>query len=165
MENPSTSRIWLAPPVASLVRSAAWTCIGADFCQWGTPWRKRTAFLGPHIDLSRIIKVCTRSLWCCSKPARPHQALEGRAPDGRFWTAVAEAYPAQLCRSLASAFDDVVVCRKASAMQRAMSIIAIHFVVLVLSAGGDGSLMKYGAPLHTVGASRMAGPDSGGYNP
>ena len=121
MENPSTSRIWLAPAVASLIRSRAWSFVNTDFCQWGAPWRKRTSFLAARLDLSPIVKLCKRTQGCCSRSGRPHQVLEGRAPDGRFWTAIAEAYPSTLCSRLALLFDDAIVCRKASAMQSAMS--------------------------------------------
>eukprot|EP00959_Pyramimonas_sp_CCMP1952_P296776 6208853-Pyramimonas_sp.AAC.1 len=56
MENPSTSRIWLAPAVASLIRSRAWALVNTDFCQWGAPRRKRTSFLAAHLDLSPLVK-------------------------------------------------------------------------------------------------------------
>eukprot|EP00959_Pyramimonas_sp_CCMP1952_P122453 2559976-Pyramimonas_sp.AAC.1 len=81
MENPSTSRLWLAPPVASLVRSTRWSFVSTDFCQWGTPWRKRTSFLGTYIDLTPLVKLRKRTQGCCSRTGLPHQVLEGRAPD------------------------------------------------------------------------------------
>eukprot|EP00959_Pyramimonas_sp_CCMP1952_P458885 9477361-Pyramimonas_sp.AAC.1 len=42
LENPSTSRLWFIPEILALCSQARAEWRLADFCQWGTPWRKRT---------------------------------------------------------------------------------------------------------------------------
>eukprot|EP00959_Pyramimonas_sp_CCMP1952_P172880 3612778-Pyramimonas_sp.AAC.1 len=76
MENPATSRIWLAPAVVSLARNPSSQLVSTDFCQFGTPWRKRTKFLGVLIDLSVIERQCKRRNNLCSASQRPHQNLQ-----------------------------------------------------------------------------------------
>ena len=39
-------------------------------------------------------------------------ALEGKAPGGRFWTAVVEPYPKPLCGALARALSDAAASRR-----------------------------------------------------
>ena len=116
MENPATSRIWLAPAVVSLARNPSSQIVSTDFCQFGTPWRKRTKFLGVLVDLTSIEKLCKRKNNLCSASQRPHMNLQGKNSEGRFWTAVAEPYPPRLCRALALAFSEALVALKAQSM-------------------------------------------------
>ena len=117
LENPDASRLWIAPAVLRLLKGARVARVRTDFCQWGTPWRKRTAFAAVCGDFSRVSRLCCRTSNCCSRSLRPHQQLKGIAPDGRFWTAVAEPYPRPLCRILAKCFQDALLSLEARKWQ------------------------------------------------
>jgi hypothetical protein len=71
----------------------------------GEPWRKSTTFLNFGVDLSEIGQH--RCLWAargfCLRTAVPHLRLQGRAPNGKWWTKVAEPYPPKLCNDLVTA--------------------------------------------------------------
>ena len=43
LENPCTSLLWLAPPIAKLLLNKACQSYNVDFCAFKTPWRKRTS--------------------------------------------------------------------------------------------------------------------------
>merc|ERR1712159_684628 len=64
MENPHSSRIWRAPAMQIHIRNSRQVTL--DFCQYGTPWRKRTRLLGYHICLSRLGGLCTGKGGMCS---------------------------------------------------------------------------------------------------
>ena len=112
---------------ARLTSRTAWTA--TDFCQDGTPWRKRTAFLAAQLHhvasrtvdynapnmrdfkapLTRksLIEAAMRTCdghGTCTRSHRPYQLLRGIQPSsGRFFTIVAEPYPRKLCRRLVAA--------------------------------------------------------------
>ena len=67
VENPAGSILWLFPFFQELLQRTHVTRTVADYCRFGRPWRKRTAFLSGHIDsldLDRLDKRCggTRGL-------------------------------------------------------------------------------------------------------
>ena len=131
IENPETSRIWKLKSFqrARLTTRTTWTA--TDFCQDGTPWRKRTAFLATqlhHVASREVVDYnapdgrdfkspfIRKSLMeaamrtcdghgACTRSHRPHQLLRGIQPSsGRFFTIVAEPYPRKLCRRLVAAY-------------------------------------------------------------
>jgi hypothetical protein len=55
-----------------------------DYCRFGTPWRKRTAFFTNIPSLCSPV-LCTRE--------HSHLVLRGGGPGGMAWTAIAEPYP------------------------------------------------------------------------
>ena len=99
IENPWTSWLWQVEPMQRLARAAGIRLVRADFCQFGTPWRKATGFLtnGPVQFLDRR---CCGPRGICSRTGRPHQLLQGTDAHGRFITSLAEPYPRPLCSSL-----------------------------------------------------------------
>ena len=105
LENPASSNCWYLPFFKQLVLQPHVKSIVADFCQFGTPWRKRAKFLAGNIsadDLHRIEKRCSgRGL--CDQTHRAHFQLTGTGPGGRNWTAIAQPYPKRLCDALAHA--------------------------------------------------------------
>lgn len=106
LENPATSKAWYLPPMVQHSQQPFVHTVVADFCQFGTPWRKRAKFLTAHIDhldLSRLTKVCSGDKGCCSRTGRQHFQLTGLRADGTPWTRVAQPYPRKLCEALAHA--------------------------------------------------------------
>lgn len=105
LENPFTSKCWYLPFVQNLVTCSHTHLVIADFCQYSRPWRKRTKFLCGNIcsdDLHRLNHRCS-GVRTCDRTGRPHFRLTGKGPGGKHWTAIAQAYPTQLCDALAHA--------------------------------------------------------------
>ena len=105
LENPDTSKAWYLPQMRDLL-SQPWTkYVRADFCCFGTPWRKRTGFLCGHIseeDLSRLSKACSSVQGFCDRTGKKHIQLTG-SRHGVPLTKRAEPYPKRLCAALAFA--------------------------------------------------------------
>lgn len=105
LENPSTSKCWLLPPLKRLASASHVRTVLTDFCQYGCAWRKRTKLLIGNLDaqdVCRLEKLCTgRGL--CSRTHKPHFHLTGSNHLGIPWTLVAQPYPSGLCRDLAFA--------------------------------------------------------------
>ena len=109
MENPASSRIWLIPPLKRLAVTRRCSQVVTDFCQWGTDWLKPTRLLGVFLEFRALDRRCKfRVLGHCSCSGKAHRVLSGTAPGGRFWTAIAEAYPTRFCTSLAKVVDHAV---------------------------------------------------------
>ena len=103
MENPAQSYAWLVAAMQRLLRRRRVVQTVAEFCQFGTPWRKSTRFVTFLVDFSAIgEKRCTGRV--CARTARAHLQLCGKAACGTFRTKIAEAYPPALCRMIATAF-------------------------------------------------------------
>ena len=111
IENPHSSRLWCLPSYqhARTIRHVNfdWT----DFCQDGTPWRKRTALLSTGLEnrVKGAARQCYGSLTgqrcLCSRTLKPHQPLRGiQASSGRYFTVIAEPYLRCLCERLAEIF-------------------------------------------------------------
>ena len=104
LENPTSSRLWIHPAVRRLLPTAVVS--RADFCQFGTSWRKQTTFVSwGSAALVSFGAVCSGPRGLCSRTQKPHTVLSGNAPSGRPWTQVAEPYPRRLCASFAQAVD------------------------------------------------------------
>ena len=99
-ENPWRSWAWQQPVALRLRQRADVRFARADFCQFGTSWQKATGFMTVHADVGHIDRVCQCRSGLCIRSGRPHLRLQGKSPEGVFWTTLAEAYPASLCRSL-----------------------------------------------------------------
>ena len=99
LENPASSRLWLTPQIAAIQKHGA-TFQLADFCMYGTPWRKATAFLTwgcPSFDFLQ----CSGPFCCCSRTLKKHVPLSGATVHGQWLTRVAQPYPPALCAAVA----------------------------------------------------------------
>ena len=99
LENPATLRCWLMPEMVKI--AAASNSITLAFCQYGEPWRKRTAILHHGIALEQLERQCTGVHGYCSRTNKRHLLLRGVNANHQFWTRVAQPYPLLLCRELA----------------------------------------------------------------
>lgn len=104
IENPRTSRLWLAPPVRHLLFHRDCQVDFTDFCQDKTPWRKRTQVLWSHVDLRPTLRKCTGARGWCSQSGERHCQLQGTC-NGTFMTLLAQPYPHAWCNRLATAFQ------------------------------------------------------------
>ena len=85
LENPNNSRIFKAPAVRTLCAKPVASVHVCDFCQFGSPFRKRTrVVLWLTGECSSIRQVCSGRFGCCSRTGRPHQIIRGNAADGRL---------------------------------------------------------------------------------
>jgi len=116
IENPSTSRIWLARPLVQAQRWQAAREILLDFCQYGTPWRKRTKILCVHANLLPASKLCTGRK-TCSATGVPHVQLAG-IHNEEFRTLTAQPYPKPLCRELCHHFASALATMKFNKISR-----------------------------------------------
>ena len=103
LENPATSRLWLAPPLQRLQRSIYFKKNICDFCQHKMPWRKRTRVDTWHCMTEPAInKMCVGKGRLCSRTGREHIQLTGVDPHSKLlWTRVAEPYPPGFASGLA----------------------------------------------------------------
>ena len=98
IENPAGSFLWLQPDWVQLAEEFALGAFLTDYCRWGTPWRKRTKFVG-RFQGAGMKLLC----WC----GRPHVKLVGYSVAHKCcWTKAAEAYPRSLARYLAAAIAE-----------------------------------------------------------
>ena len=79
----------------------------ADFCQYGTSWRKATAVL-TNGNIGYWECRCAGVGGRCSRTGRPHRLLEGKLADGRFLTSIAEVYPRGFVANAALMIDAFV---------------------------------------------------------
>ena len=76
----------------------------ADYCQWGTPWRKATRFRFFNVPPGRVAAIarrCSGRRGRCSRTKMRHVVLRGRL-GGRNLTSIAEPYPEGLASALAA---------------------------------------------------------------
>lgn len=79
LENLATSKAWYLPPMLAHLQKSHINLVVADFCQFGTPWKKRTKFMCGNIeaaDLHRLAKVCSGRGICC-RTKKTHFQLTG----------------------------------------------------------------------------------------
>ena len=110
LENPYTAWLWLLAGFKRLKRAPGMSFGYTDYCQDGTPWRKRTGILFSHVDLVPSFKHCCGH-GTCSRSGKPHVQLRG-AIGNKWATLVAEPYPGSLCRRWAGAFGNALVARQ-----------------------------------------------------
>ena len=105
IENPRSSRLWAFDPIARLLALPGAHYIYFDMCRYTSQHRKPTALLTDNDTLDVLGALCNHDV--------RHEPLAGsvrvRCEDGRFRyrsaTALAAAYPAELCRRWAAALD------------------------------------------------------------
>ena len=108
IENPASSRIWHAPPMAHLLKSANVQAI-TDFCQHGTAYRKRTqVYVWGGVDQDALHLKCS-GRGKCSRTGRPHLILQGVDPvSRRLRTELANPYPKSFARACALALMSAI---------------------------------------------------------
>jgi len=115
IENPSRSRVWLAPAMIRLSKLQNVQFTITHFCMWGEAWRKATGFLTWGLDMSELARqVCVgakRGL--CARTGARHIQLSGKHPSGIWWTKFAEPYPLRLCTAIARSYYNSVVAERA----------------------------------------------------
>jgi hypothetical protein len=103
LENPHTSLLWHAPPIAALLRKPS--CRSATFtmCAYGARWRKAMKICGWYVDVSGIHgNTCVSKNHICQFTGAPHIRLSGHLPrSSKAWTSLAAAYPHRLASALA----------------------------------------------------------------
>jgi len=106
LENPDTSFLWLQRGYKRFSCPNSNWVFRADFCRFGTAWRKRTRVATSSPSLRGLRMLCR-----CKKG---HRVLRGMHPTLRKpWTSVAEPYPHGFCAVVAGALaSDVGWCRK-----------------------------------------------------
>ena len=119
MENPQRSRIWLCPPMLSLMRKPCVRMYVTHYCYWGKPFKKATSFLAVNLVLSRLENaVCHASKrGLCQFSQCPHLQLCGKDESGQWRTRMAQPYPVKMCNAIAKCFHDAEVERIASRFQ------------------------------------------------
>lgn len=96
LENPDSSYLWIQKGYSRFRRPDSVDVMRADFCRYGTPWRKRTR-VATSIPSLRGKRVLCR---CSTGSQFP---LRGQHPFlKKPWTAVAEPYPRGFARLIAS---------------------------------------------------------------
>ena len=113
-ENPFSSLLWLLPQFKRLARDKHVKLVTADQCRFGRPWRKRTLFMCGNIDsddLGRLAKTCDGTRGYCPHRDGPHFVLQGAAPGGRAYTAIAAEYPPAMAKAIAHALTADAVAR------------------------------------------------------
>ena len=102
LENPDSSYLWIQKGYSRYRRPDSLDVMRADFCVFGTPWRKRTRVATSLPSLKGKRYLCR-----CSPPR--HFPLRGQHPFlKRPWTSVAEPYPRGFAHLIArSAARDV----------------------------------------------------------
>ena len=107
IENPDTSMAWLAPPLAALVRKGSVS--RTDYCQYGTPWRKRTRVVAWNVCSSSLPSQKCSGRGTCSRSGIPHIVFKGTHPIHNIaWTKYAEPYPPKWVRAWWTCIDAAV---------------------------------------------------------
>ena len=107
LENPSSSFVWDAKAVRSLLPTAFY--FELDFCQYGERWRKRTGIATSVQDLAALATRCDSSSHqpLCSKTQKRHVVLSGVDPTTKTWrTSMACPYPKLMVRRAAALLAD-----------------------------------------------------------
>jgi len=112
LENPHSSLLWFAPEIARLVPKGISTT--SDFCQYGTPWRKRTRVVAWNFCSTQGAPDLTCNLrhGVCARTHIKHVILTGRCSEGNIpWAQLAEPYPRAWCAHWFKAFENSIVQR------------------------------------------------------
>ena len=84
LEQPTTSLMWLYGPIAELISKFSTFLVTVDVCMFGAPWMKPTSLASNFPGLLKLARKCDRS--------HTHISLQGNAPCGKSWTAIASPY-------------------------------------------------------------------------
>jgi hypothetical protein len=112
IENPAGSRLWHLPGFQRLQQRKGIIKYCCSYCAFGCRWRKNTSFLvgGGMRNLEMLDWRCPSHKGVCMFSGTRHKILTGHE-NGVSMTKVAEAYPKDLCRRLASAFRNFFMQR------------------------------------------------------
>lgn len=116
LENPHTSRLWLAPPIKHLLQHGKVDACFTDYCQEGTPWRKRTRLMFAHVNLRPCLRQCQGARGICSYSQAAHVTLSGQDSKGQWMTLNAQPYPHRLCRRIASVLFQTSLSKQGAAL-------------------------------------------------
>ncbi len=116
LENPHTSRLWLAPPIRHLLQHGKVDACYTDYCQEGTPWRKRTRLMFAHVNLRPCLRQCQGVRGICSYSQSAHTTLSGQDSKGQWMTLNAQPYPHGLCRRIASVLFQTSLSKQGAAL-------------------------------------------------
>ena len=84
IEQPGSSIMWLFEPFLAFIREHCLLKVTVDVCAFGAPWKKPTTLAVSFPEAAALARKC---------PGCPnHIQLQGMAPCGRNWTAVASPY-------------------------------------------------------------------------
>ena len=123
IENPQTSLLWSSPRFQKLLNLKSSTYVVCHMCQFGAPWRKATRVQAWGVgELWELARKCSGPRGLCSRTARPHLELSGRAPGGRHWTSIAAAYPAAFARAAAAILVRTVENKRSLAIANRMGV-------------------------------------------
>ena len=116
-ENPRTSMMWWADAAIKTLTNTNVADVTADFCAFGTPWRKRTRFRTCHLpSADHWLGHTCGSGKRCAYTHKPHVILSGKCDHGpnkgRAWTSIAEPYPFKLSLALARALEEGAFCQQ-----------------------------------------------------
>ena len=92
VENPTTSLLWQVPALLRLSRHHSCHRHVSDFCQYGTPWRKRTTVLSWYTDGEGLQLRCRSTKGVCDRTGLQHVRLTGSDKAGPL-TRQAQPYP------------------------------------------------------------------------
>ena len=84
LEQPATSLMWLYGEVAILLNKATTYLAVIDVCMYGAPWRKPTSLASNFHGILLLVRRCNGR--------HSHISLQGNAPCGKSWTAIASPY-------------------------------------------------------------------------
>ena len=114
LENPVSSMMWRAPPIAHLAFAKCCSSHVLDQCQFGARWRKRTKLLAWHAPTCLdLCKTCTGKHGICSYSHKPHIILQGTCQTSKtLWTKIAQEYPRRLCSRIAAELSNAVEAAK-----------------------------------------------------
>ena len=90
LEQPATSLMWLVDPIAAFIARVTFVLVVIDVCMFGAPWRKPITLAANFPELMGLHRQCDG---CHS-----HISLQGNAPCGKPWTAIASLYWPQFTR-------------------------------------------------------------------
>ena len=100
VENPQTSRLWLCPPMRSLLDKHGRSEV-FHACQFGEAFKKPTKVAMWNCNMSDFARTCKMSNGMCSNIGAPHWQLSGVDESGQWRSAQAATYSHGLCRCVA----------------------------------------------------------------
>ena len=90
LEQPSTSLMLLYGGVAELIAKEATFVAVVDVCMFGAPWKKPTSLAANFDSIMNLVRRCDGR--------HSHISLQGMAPCGKSWTAIASPYWPEFAR-------------------------------------------------------------------
>ena len=91
VEQPATSLMWLFLPIAALMAKVTTFLVVIDVCMFGAAWRKPTTLAANFGEITGLFRRCDGR--------HGHISLQGNAPCGRNWTAIASPYWPEFARA------------------------------------------------------------------